>query len=83
MGSEMCIRDRCKKNVEKQLASPDSAKWQSVTGATIEKDATGEKWGIRTHVDSDNALGASSRTEVVCEVWPENEDTAKIDATLL
>lgn len=73
----------CRKNVEKQLDAPGSAKWQGVTSATIEKDATGEKWGIRTHVDSDNALGASVRTEVVCEVWPENEDTAKVDATLL
>lgn len=73
----------CKKNVEGKLTSPGSAKWQNVTGATIEKAADGERWGVRTYVDSDNAMGASQRTQVVCDVWPESEDTAKVESTLL
>lgn len=73
----------CKKNVEGKLTSPGSAEWQNVTGATIEKSEDGQRWGVRTHVDSENAFGASQRTEVVCDVWPENKDTARVESTLL
>ena len=73
----------CKKNVEKKLQSPDSAKWQNITSATIEKSDDGNQWGVRTHVDSDNAMGASLRTEVACTVRPSSEDTAEVESALL
>lgn len=70
----------CKKNVEKKLSSPASAKWQSITSATIEKSDDGGQWGVRTHVDSENGFGASQRTEVVCTVRPSSKDTAEVES---
>lgn len=73
----------CRKNAERQLTSPDSAKWQNITGAEIEKSDDGGQWGIRTYVDSENAFGASKRAQVWCTVRPSDEDTAQVEAVLL
>lgn len=73
----------CKKNAERQLAAPATAKWQNVTSAEISKSDDGQQWGIRTHVDSDNALGATLRADVWCTVRPSDKDNAQVEAILL
>ena len=54
------IRDACREMVEHRLKSPGSAEWSDevVSGS--------DPWEVRGVVDSDNAFGASMRSDFHC-----------------
>ena len=81
--TKAAARNACHKQVEAQLKSPSTAKFESLFDFTALQNDAHTKWTLRGHVDSQNGYGATVRAEWVCTVVPTSSDNARVEALLV
>ena len=81
--TKAAARNACHKQVEAQLKSPSTAKFESLFDFTALQNDAHTKWTLRGHVDSQNGYGATVRAEWVCTVVPTSSDNARAEALLV
>lgn len=81
--TKAAARNACHKQVEAQLKSSSTAKFESLFDFTALQNDAHTKWTLRGHVDSQNGYGATVRAEWVCTVVPTSSDNARVEALLV
>lgn len=75
-------RRACHKEIEKQLKSPRSAKFEGLFEAEFSKSKGGRSWTVRGHVDAQNSFGAEVRNSYRCTVTPSSSANASVSVSL-